>query len=197
MSETPAQNGVVRAFAAIGLDASKNLERFLSRLDGLGSCVRPVRRQNLHVTLKFYGDIDQESATELSRGFDDIARRTRPFDWSLCGTGAFPSIARPSVVWVGARDAGQLVPLANAVEKLSERLGFPRERRPFHPHVTVARIRCRPPEELKHLVERFAREDFGTQQATQLVLFRSSLERSGSVYEPLHVSRFGAGSTML
>lgn len=191
MSENPAKTGAIRAFAAIAVDASKNLERFLSRLDGLGSCVRPVRRQNLHLTLKFYGDIDQETASELARGFDDIACRTQPFDWSLCGTGAFPSIARPSVVWVGACDTGQLVPLANAVEEISERLGFPRERRPFHPHVTVARIRCRPPEELQQLVERFACEDFGTQHAAQLVLFRSSLERNGSVYEPLHASRLG------
>ncbi len=191
MSEIPSENSSVRAFAAIVVDATKNLERFLSRLNELGPCVRPVRAQNLHVTLKFYGDIDHSKASELARGYDEIARRTPPFDCMICGTGAFPTMARPSVVWAGAHDDGQLLQLANAVDDLSERLGFARERRPFHPHVTVARVRCRPPEELKEMVEQFAREELGVQHATQLVLFRSSLESSGSVYEPLHVSRLG------
>jgi len=190
MSEKPEEIAAVRAFAAIVVDATKNIERFLTRLDGLGSCVRPVRARNLHVTIKFYGDVDPSKTTELARGFDDIARRMQPFEWTLCGTGAFPTLARPSVVWVGARDEGQLVRLAHDAEELSEQLGFARERRPFHPHVTVARIRCRPPSELKTQVERFAHEEFGKQFATQLVLFRSSLERSGSIYEPLHVSTF-------
>jgi 2'-5' RNA ligase len=194
MSENPAEDAPIRAFAAIVVDASKNLERFLQRLDGLGACVRPVRAQNLHITLKFYGDINGAKATELAQGFDEIAARIPPFEWTLCGTGAFPTIARPSVVWVGARDEGQLVQVANSVDHLSEQLGFARERRPFQPHVTVARIRCRPPDELKKHVERFAREEFGVQHATQLVLFRSSLERSGSMYERLHVSPFGGGS---
>jgi 2'-5' RNA ligase len=194
MSDISAENSTFRAFAAIVVDATKNLERFLAKLEGLGPCVRPVRAQNLHVTLKFYGDIDPAKVAELGRGFDDIAHRARPFDWTICGTGAFPTLARPGVVWVGARDEGQLARLANEVDTLSEALGFARERRPFHPPVTVARIRCRPPEELKSHVERFAREEFGDQHATQLVLFRSSLERNGSVYEPLHVSPLGGES---
>ena len=111
--------------------------------------MRPVRAQNLHVTLKFYGDIDEAQAAELAKGCDEIAARTSPFKWTISGTGAFPTIARPSVIWAGARDAEPLVQLANAVEHLSEQLGFARERRPFHPHVTVARIRCRPPDDLK------------------------------------------------
>lgn len=190
MSENTEENATVRAFAAIVVDATKNLERFLQRLNELGSCVRPVRAQNLHVTLKFYGEIAQSTAVELAEGFDEIARHTMPFEWTICGTGAFPTLARPSVIWAGAKDDGRLGQVASEVEDLSEQLGFSRERRPFHPHVTVARVRCRPPDELRAQVERFANEEFGVQHAAQLVLFHSSLERSGSVYEPLHVSPF-------
>ncbi len=180
----------MRVFAAIAVDPSDALLGIVDRLDRFGRGLRATRPDQLHVTLKFFGEIDDSVMPDLTHGLDQIATRFAAFDWSMGGVGAFPSPRRPSVIWAGIRDDGRLAAIADEIESLGEKLGFPRERRAFHPHVTLARVRDRPPRELPRLFEEFADEELGRQRAVQIVLFRSLLKPQGAVYEPVHVAPF-------
>ncbi len=178
----------VRVFAAVAVDASAALAGILRALGGFGNKVRSTKLDQLHVTLKFFGDADAATVSKLCNGMDAIARRTSEFDWQVRSIGAFPSTSRPSFVWAGTENASPLFALAAALSELGALNGFERECRAFRPHVTLARIRDRPPREIQRLFEEFADEEFGVQHTSQIVLYRSILEPQGPVYDSLHVA---------
>jgi RNA 2',3'-cyclic 3'-phosphodiesterase len=179
----------IRVFAAVVARSTPALEALCARLRALGKAVRAVSADHLHVTLKFYGDVSRDAVPGLADTLERVASEVVPFDWSLCGTGAFPSAARRSVIWAGTKQTQQFAALADAIEAESEMLGFAREARRFHPHITLARVRFRPPAELGELLCETAAQEFGPQRAEEIVLFRSVLGSGGSVYSPLHVAR--------
>lgn len=176
-----------RLFVGVKAEAAAVLQSVMARLGRLGDAVRVVRREQLHVTLKFLGDIDEALAPEFAERLSRSYAAAEAFDWTLRGIGAFPSPARPSVVWAGAEDGGRFVSLAEAAEEACESLGFAREARPFHPHVTLARVKFRPPPSLRELIAEEASTVFSPQRAEEVILFRSELGRGGSVYTPVHV----------
>lgn len=181
------EGALLRLFVGIKAQSGPAVASALARLGEMGKAVRPVREDQLHVTLKFLGDVDEllvpAIAEELSRALDG----TPAFDWILRGTGAFPSASRPSVVWAGADAAAPFASLAEQIESACEPLGFPRERRPFHPHVTLARIKFRPPPELATWLRETSQIEFAPQRAEEVTLFQSNLAPGGSIYTPLHI----------
>lgn len=98
--------------------------------------------EEYHVTLKFLGDLPDSAQPELIASALLVAALTAPFEVGLTGTGAFPSLARPRVIWAGVRAAPPLTALAARLEDALAAGGYPPDRRPSRPHVTVAR--CRP-----------------------------------------------------
>ena len=179
--------GVQRLFVGVRIRSSPAVRSLLSRLGGMGNAVRPTREEQLHVTLKFLGDTAEDVVDPLRDAMTDVLDGSAAFDWNLRGVGAFPTAARPSVAWIGADDAGRFASLAERIESAASRFGFQREGRKYHPHVTVARVKFRPPQELAWLLRDSADAEFGPQRAEEVVLFRSDLGRGGSVYTPLHV----------
>lgn len=98
--------------------------------------------ENLHLTLKFLGDVDAEDIPRISGLLAEAARPVRPFEMSLFGAGVFPSPKSPRVVWIGVRDAEHLKGLAREVEDALEKAGFRREPRAYVPHLTLGRVRA-------------------------------------------------------
>jgi 2'-5' RNA ligase len=111
-----------------------------------------------------------------------------PFRISLRGAGAFPSANRPRTIWIGVdQGADQLQKLQKAVEDGVKKLGFPRERRSFHPHLTIGRIRRGGPE-LQELSDRLLQQesyDAGSATIDQVVVYASYLEKSGPTYSAM------------
>jgi RNA 2',3'-cyclic 3'-phosphodiesterase len=107
--------------------------------------VRWARPENVHLTLKFLGDVREEALDGLSAALGEVCARHAPFDAALVGLGAFPSARRARVLWAGV-DAGsdQLRSLAADVDAALAPLGFEREKRPYVPHLTLGRIRGQP-----------------------------------------------------
>lgn len=179
-----------RLFVAAAIRTHPALDAVRARLNALGRAVRPVAASQLHLTLKFYGNVADEVIPELAERLDAVTADRKPFDWRLRGTGAFPTPQRPSVVWAAAEDAGRFTDLAHAIEQFSIAFGFPRERRPFTAHVTLARIKFRPPPELAELLQETRTHDFGPQRSEALILMQSERGPRGSIYTPLHTARF-------
>lgn len=147
------------------------------------SGVRWVEPGNLHLTLKFYGDVDDASIEAITARL--AALKTAPFEISLEGLGAFPSWPRPRVVWVGLSPAGPLLTsLVESIEAFSSALGFPRETRPFRPHLTIGRVRQGSRPDLDALTPHKTQR-FGVWHVTRLVLFASELSSAGARYRAL------------
>ena len=100
---------------------------------------------NMHITLRFIGDVDDVGVDKLAAGLDEI-ETSGPFSFRLGSLGAFPALHKATVAWIAIEESGQLSDLAADVDEAVFRAGFGHEDRPFHPHLTLARIR--PPQDL-------------------------------------------------
>jgi 2'-5' RNA ligase len=183
---------LLRLFVGVKARSSPALAAGLERLSDMGKAVRPVREDQLHLTLKFLGDVEKSLVPAIAEGMTRAVASADAFDWALRGTGAFPSSARPSVIWAGADAGDRFASLAEQIESACEPLGFPRETRPFRAHVTLARVRFRPPPALAEWLHETADAEFGPQRAEEVVLFRSELGPGGSVYTPVHVVKLAS-----
>jgi len=143
-----------------------------------------VTSDHIHLTLKFLGNVPDESVTRLLQAMEQAAQGQTAFPVRARALGCFPHPARPRVLWVGLDDPSQ------ALGRLNERLmaaltslGFPPEDRPFHPHLTLARAQNRVPSgQLFPMLQMYQSRDFGEFLVTQVHLVQSQLQRSGSLH---------------
>lgn len=149
-----------------------------------GADVAWVAPANLHVTLKFLGDITDPQREAVSRALQAIAALTAPFTVEAGGVGAFPSVHAPRVVWVGLKDAqGQLARMAGLIERETRTLAIPSEERSFSAHVTLGRVRSS--RGRTALAERLGSGLFRQAAAwpvTSVTLYQSHLSSAGPSY---------------
>jgi 2'-5' RNA ligase len=156
--------------------------------------VRWVSPEKIHLTLKFFGNIEESKVDSIVEAVKGSIRTAEPFQLSVRGTGAFPGPKNPRVIWIGLVDgSGVLVPLQKAVDASLEKIGFQPEDRPFRPHLTLGRVRSnRGKEELIRSVEKYREEEVGAFLVERAVLFKSDLTPVGPVYTPLREVKLGA-----
>ena len=151
------------------------------------STFRPrwVPPENLHVTVKFIGHVDEQTATRIR---NELARihSAAPIDLRFRGLGFFPNDKRPRVLWAGMETSSNLVPLAGEIDRSLEKFGVARETREFSPHLTLARFD--PPgisRELREAVQANASREFGSARTSEFHLFESKTRPTGAVYTRL------------
>lgn len=146
---------------------------------------RWIPPENMHLTLKFLGEVDERLLDGLKEAGAEAASAAKPFRIVYGPFGAFPNLARPRVLFFQAVEGAQgLAALAKALEEGAERLGVPREDRPFRAHLTLARVKEPLP---RAMVEKLASVPALPPRAAQtvdrFVLMRSRLAPSGATYE--------------
>ncbi len=144
------------------------------------------RTEKLHITLKFLGEVERERVASLARAAQATARAVAPFSLAIEGTGVFPPRGLPRVLWVGITDESrQLSRLQQQLEDECARENFPREKRAFHPHLTVARLRS--PDGARRLAEIHTAQAFPqmTFAVNKLLVVRSTLGPGGSRYSTI------------
>lgn len=179
----------VRSFVAILLNEEVRaaVAQEIARLHPLAPRVSWVSPANLHLTLKFLGELPAEALERVREGLAEAVAGAASFSLRFYGLGAFPGLARPRVLWVGV-DEGS--PAAQALQSrveaaLTER-GFAREERPFSSHLTIGRVRDpRRLVELQQAMTRDARLEFGWLEVRGLSLMRSDLSPAGVRYTEL------------
>lgn len=185
----------MRGFVAVEVSApvrrrAVELQEALRRAE---ADVRWVEEGNLHLTLKFLGEIGEDQADRLKGLLAAEAARWPRLRLEVAGAGCFPSHGPPRVVWAGlAGDLEKLAGLAAAVERAAEQVGVPREGRPFVAHLTLGRVKSG--RNARRLAEAVARQDgafLGRDEISEIVLFESTLTARGPVYEAL--ARFPLG----
>ena len=180
----------IRAFLAIEppeevLAAVARLQEKLKReISGAISWTRP---QSNHLTLKFFGNIDRSAAENICAAVKKQAAATPSLLLKVERMGVFPDLRKPRVLWVGtAGDSGKLTLLQNNLEADFEKLGFPRENRPFRAHLTLGRIKdSRAAASIGEALKKHSEFRAGEFRATELILFQSNLTPQGAIYTKL------------
>jgi 2'-5' RNA ligase len=178
---------VIRAFLALEIpdEVKREIELAVDRIrDGLPRS-RWVRTSALHVTLKFLGDVEAERLETLTSQLAPLLADLEPVQVELGGTGFFPSPSRARVAWIGGTAPG-VRPVVEAVEGVTARAGFKRERRRWSLHLTLARIKRPWPVPATERFSTWGQElALSPFEATEVVLFESELRPTGAVYTAL------------
>ena len=189
---------LLRAFIAIEIpiEIKKAIAAEIANLhNGAGRAVRWVATDNIHLTLKFLGEISPASVELLSQALQTECDQHAPFDITVSGLGCFPNSHRPRIIWIGLSIPPELNRLQHKLEAATARLGYTAEDKPFAPHLTVGRIREQAtPAELNNIhsaLEKLHVGSLGTFTAQAVHLFKSDLKPAGPVYTSLFSARLG------
>jgi len=179
----------IRAFIAFELPAHivQTAEVLQQKLMGDGLKLKWVRPKNIHLTLKFFGELPTDRIDSVTNAMTNAVQDRMPATLTLQGLGVFPNLRRPRVLWMGL--CGELEQLRGIQGALEENLaaeGFEKDRRPFRPHLTLARM----PDRLNTRRLPLALEATGDYapeffECGELVLFQSRLNPRGAIYTPL------------
>ena len=186
----------LRTFVAVEISAAirARANGIIDALGGSAADVTWVEPHNLHLTLKFLGDVHQREIVDVCRAVARGASQVAPFSLEVHGAGAFPNAARPRTVWLGAAEgAAQMVVLHDRVEAALADLGYREEHRRFQTHLTIGRVRGAGPgiTELGGLLQQQADVSVGSMDVQKLTVFSSTLTATGPIYEVLGTARLG------
>jgi 2'-5' RNA ligase len=186
----------MRCFIAIEVpeDLQEALGRIQAKLRGCGADVKWAAPETIHLTVKFLGDVRSEDVPRACGAMTAAALSARPMELSIRGLGTFPPGGAPRVVWAGLEgDVEPLMKLVAGIEQgIADAVGIAPESRPFHPHLTLGRVRStRGADRLRAAIEAAGPADVGAFTADELVLYMSELTREGPVHTVMARAKFG------
>jgi 2'-5' RNA ligase len=184
----------MRLFVALEIPSTvrENLADLLTSLRAVSPQTRWVHPENLHVTLKFIGEVPEAKSSAIRSALAGV-RSEQPVTLDFRGLGFFPNEKHPRVFWAGIAAWPNLKILAAEIERATEKLGIPREQRPFSPHLTLARLEPpRLPEKLRAATQEHATRDFGSLRTNHFHLIESKLKPSGAEYTTVESFPFAA-----
>lgn len=179
----------IRTFIAVPLSpaiesATRKLIKLFKPLD---EGIKWVPVDNLHLTLKFLGEVDNVEIPHVCRAIRRVTDSLQPFELRFQGAGGFPEVTRPRVLWAGVEDAsGTLVRMVSDLEKELAELGFKPEPRDYRPHLTIGRARSRShraSDTLLDAIERKSDAELGKMMVDELQLVASFLDKEGPTYQ--------------
>ncbi|MBN1162078.1 MAG: RNA 2',3'-cyclic phosphodiesterase [Dehalococcoidales bacterium] len=187
----------IRSFIAVELpvELKQALSRLQAKMKSASAPVKWVEPGNIHLTLKFLGDINVEITGRIAAALEDATRGEHPFDIGVSGLGAFPGLKNARVVWVGlTRELEKLEQLQKRIEAGLTPLGFPPEGRPFTPHLTIGRVRdyARPDDRLAlgEMIGGISLEKEYEIGVKAVHLIKSQLTREGPIYSKISTITF-------
>jgi 2'-5' RNA ligase len=185
----------IRTFIALPMD-EEVIHRLVEAQHSLADVeadVRWVEPVNLHLTLKFLGEIEDRQAADVCAVARDIAAETAPFEMTVKGLVSSPAAGQMRMIWANIEEpTDQLALLQEFIDEAFGGLGFKEENRQFRPHLTVARIKSgRNIPQLRTAVRAFHDTVFGRHWADHLIVFSSELTSDGPIYTPLATAEFG------
>jgi RNA 2',3'-cyclic 3'-phosphodiesterase len=183
----------MRAFIAIDLpqEIKECLGRIEERLKKSGADVKWVAAANIHLTLKFLGEIDEQTKQSLIQAIEDTTKGTNLFSIRLSSAGAFPNTKFPRVIWIGIDNgSAKITEIAAGLEEKIEKIGIPKETRGFTCHITLGRVksglnRLKLAEEIETINGQLNEKPLEL-EVGKITLFKSTLSPNGPAYEPLY-----------
>ena len=179
----------VRAFLAIDLDddLKPKINRIIKEFKQIDTRIKYVELTNLHLTLKFFGEIDTEGLELHEEKIANVVSEFKPFDIKIKGCGSFPNNNHIKVIWVGIDEDSIIRELHDKLDKEFTKLGFDRDKK-FSTHLTIGRMKsAKNKDKVKATIEEFSDIEIGEMTVNRISLKKSTLKPSGPVYEDLKV----------
>ena len=183
---------LLRTFIAVDIPPAiqKTIQYKIEMLrKAIGNSIRWVPVQNIHLTLKFLGDVSQNDVDKLTQMLRTESDTLASFDITIGGLGSFPNSKRARVVFIRTQAPAELDALQRGIESATTRLGFEADTRPFSPHLTVGRVRdhitAPEQEKIRKILEETKIDSVGTARVDSIHLYKSELKPGGSVYTKL------------
>ncbi len=188
----------MRCFVAIDVSEEVRLSigEAIGKVKGLSQGVRWVPPDHVHLTLKFLGEAGDAKVLQIQERLSLLCSRHAPFALRASGTGGFPTLRRPDVLWVGIDESGPLGLLNRDIEQSMAELGFEREKKRFSPHLTVGRVKSM--DGLEAVVREwitFKDAVFGTITVGETLLMKSILKPGGAEYSKIAGFKLGQRKT--
>lgn len=182
----------MRTFIAVDIDpeVKENINTVIHGLKKVSSGVKWIKPEAMHLTLKFLGHIDKKQADKLIKIIDKISKKHHSFDLFCTGIGTFPiNSRRPKVIWAGINESSSMKAVYGDIETECEKIGFSKEKRSFHSHLTLGRVKKKANiQALLPQIEATKNNDFGKTKVNSLILFKSTLTPQGAIYDIIHES---------
>lgn len=184
---------LLQRISQVGFQLDQIIRSRQDHTQGKRSDIRWVKKENIHLTLKFLGDVPSSQIEKIQQGIIDCTEKRDTFDLHVRGMGAFPRPAHPNVIWAGIEESHDLLQLQKDIESRMAVCGFPPEERPFRAHLTLGRVarNLAPQEErtiadaLTELLSSAEQTMFGSAHIDEVHYYRSDLEREGPRYTRL------------
>ena len=184
----------IRTFIALELPPSliSLLAKVQKDLQSMGLRAKWVRPENIHLTLKFLGNISPAEIDKISRAMVDAVGKMEPFTLVAEGIGVFPGKKRPRVIWVGLKGQVQLLfALQRLLEDNLAALGYKKETRPFKGHLTLGRFKQSVnPNTIRRVLQEFGDLTIEEFTARRVIVYKSDLKPTGAVYSQLQQASF-------
>ncbi|MBL7156718.1 MAG: RNA 2',3'-cyclic phosphodiesterase [Candidatus Omnitrophica bacterium] len=179
----------MRTFIALELsdEIKEEFSRLEEKLKTAEADVKWVKPHNIHLTLKFLGDVEESKIGQIKNVLDGISAQNNSFEISLFKLGAFPNLNQLRVLWVGLEKGfSEAEKIANSIEDNLEKIGFPKEKRPFSAHFTLGRVKSgKNKNQLKELISSLEVRPKSC-VIKHITLFQSTLTPKGPIYASLH-----------
>ena len=176
----------MRIFIAVKLSSEIKLRlgEVQNKLKESGADVKWVKPENIHLTLKFLGNVVESKLETLVKEAGEVARKFSPFKIKFSGLGTFPNLKNPRVIWVGIESkAKELLRLSREIEENLAKLEFPPEKREYKPHLTLGRVRSG--QNKSRLIETISTlniQKIGEMEVNKISIIKSELRREGPIY---------------
>ncbi|MDO5849509.1 MAG: RNA 2',3'-cyclic phosphodiesterase [Methanobrevibacter sp.] len=177
----------VRAFLAIELEDELRheiyeIEKEFKKIDAK---ISYVEERNLHITLKFFGEIDLEGLDKISEKIEDVLSNYKPFGINVKGCGAFPSLEHIKVLWFGTQDNKILNQLHDDLDAEFASIGFDKDKN-FSTHVTFGRMKSdKNKDAVRDEIKKYEKREIGPMNVKKIILMKSTLTPEGPVYNPI------------
>jgi len=179
---------MIRTFVAAEIPAFQKVDALLDYLRSSGARLSIPKSHGLHITLKFLGDIKEDSVNEILDILRRIAVNFAPFEARIARVGGFPGLRNPRVLWIGVEDDGKLGEIAKVINMELSSVGFEPESRAFRSHITIARVKSKSNiDKAIGIMREYESAEFGVFRMERIKLKKSTLTPTGAIYEDLGI----------
>jgi len=175
-----------RGFIAIDIESSSKIKELIRDLKNSGANIKIVEPENMHITLKFLGDTDEELIEKIKEIMKKSVVNIDPFELKLKSTGVFPNENYIKVIWVGLEQYEKIKEIAKTIDEKLSKIGFKKEKREFSPHLTIGRLRSgKNKDKILHILNKYKDAEFNSFKIKSIKLIKSELTSKGPIYTTL------------
>jgi 2'-5' RNA ligase len=175
-----------RGFIAIDIQPFPKIIEFENKIKNTNADVKLVEPKNIHITLKFLGDTDEDLICKIEEIIKKSVEKIKPFEIELKGAGVFPNKNYIRVIWVGINNIENLKNISKKIDDQLSLIGFQKEKRDFSAHLTLARVKSlRNKDKILQIVEKYKETDFLNIKVDRIRLKKSQLTPKGPIYSTI------------